>query len=128
MEGELVLVRTGLNVEKNGVFGSLLLNGHFICHTLENKTKLVPTGIYSVENSKSPKFKRELPLIFSPEVPAKRGIRLHCGNDAAKDSQGCILVGMKRSESKLIDSSNAETMVTMVCRNCEHLTITEMGE
>jgi len=128
MEGELVLIRTGLNVEKKGVFGSLLLNGHFICHTLENKTKLVPTGIYSVENSKSPKFKRELPLIFSPEVPAKRGIRLHCGNDAAKDSQGCILVGMKRSENKLIDSSNAETMVTMICRNCKNLIITEMGE
>lgn len=109
MEGELVLIREGLNDEKNGVFGSLLLNGHFICHTLENKAKIVPTGVYSIENSKSPKFKRELPLIYSAEVPAKRG----------------ILVGMKRSESKLIDSSNAETMVTMICRNCKNLTIAE---
>ena len=125
---ELVLIRKGLNAEKSGVFGSLLLNGHFICYTLENKAKIVPTGVYSIENSKSPKFKRELPLIYSAEVPAKRGIRLHCGTDAAKNSQGCILVGMKRSESKLIDSSNAETMVTMICRNCKYLTITEMGE
>jgi hypothetical protein len=128
MEGELVLIRTRMNDEKIGVFGSLLLNGHFICHTLENKAKIIPTGLYFIENSKSPKFKRELPLIYSAEVPAKRGIRIHCGNDAAKDSQGCILVGMKRSENRLIDSSNAETMVTMICRNCKHLTITEMGE
>jgi hypothetical protein len=128
MEGGLVLIRTILNDEKNGVFGSLLLNGHFICHTLENKAKIVPTGLYFIENSKSPKFKRELPLIYSEEVPAKRGIRIHCGNDAAKDSQGCILVGMKRSENRLIDSSNAEMMVAMICRNCKNLTITEMGE
>lgn len=128
MEGELVLIRTRLNAEKNGVFGSLLLNGHCICFTLENKAKIIPTGVYFIENSKSPKFKRELPLIFSADVPAKRGIRIHRGNDAAKDSQGCILVGMKRNESKLIDSSNAETMVTMICRNCKNLTITEMGE
>ena len=112
MEGELVLIRTRLNDEKSGVFGSLLLNGHFICHTLENKAKIIPTGLYFIENSKSPKFKRELPLIYSAEVPAKRG----------------ILVGMNRSENKLIDSSNAETMVTMICRNCKHLIITEKGE
>ena len=126
MERELVLIRTRLNDEKSGVFGSLLLNGHFICFTLENKTKIIPTGVYSIENSKSPKFKRELPLIYSPAVPAKRGIRIHCGNDAAKDSQGCILVGMKKNEGKLIDSRNAETMVTMICRNCTHLTIAEI--
>lgn len=88
------------NDEKSGVFGSLLLNGHFICHTLENKAKIIHTGLYFIENSKSPKFKKELPLIYSAEVPAKRGIRVHCGNDAAKDSLGCILVGMKRNESK----------------------------
>lgn len=128
MVGELVLIRTGLNYEKSGVFGLLLLNGHFICYTLENKAKIIPTGLYFIENSKSPKFKRELPLIYSAEVPAKRGIRIHCGNDAAKDSQGCILVGMKRNESKLIDSSNAETMVTMICRNCEQLIITEYSK
>lgn len=128
MECELVLIRERLNDEKNGVFGSLLLNGHFICHTLENKAKIVPTGVYLIENSKSPKFKRELPLIFSAEVSAKRGIRIHRGNDAVKDSQGCILVGMDRSESKLIDSSNAETMVAMICRNCKNLIITKMGE
>lgn len=108
------------------VLGRLYLNGCMICYTLENSAKLIPCGLYSVQNSKSPKFKRELPLIYNGNVPASRGIRLHVGNTVASSS-GCILVGMGRSteKSSVTESALAETMVTMICRNVGKLVICE---
>jgi len=116
---------------EKAILGSLFLGGVFICYTLENAAKAIPAGLYSIENSVSPKFKRELPLLYNAAVPAKRGIRIHVGNDAVKDSSGCILVGMGRNyvrptaEPSLLESTKAETMVTMLCRNVRHLAIVE---
>ena len=111
---------------ETAVLGSLYLNGTFICYTLENASTLIPCGDYRVQNSRSPKFKRELPLLFSSNVPQSRGIRIHRGN-TAKDSQGCVLVGMGRSteKSSVTESTNAETMVTMICRNEKNIVIVE---
>lgn len=109
------------------VLGSLYLNGAFICYTLENRSKAIPAGLYNVQNSQSPKFKRELPLISnSTTVKASRGIRIHRGN-TAKDSQGCVLVGMGRSteKSSVTESANAEIMVTMLCRSVCKLVVCE---
>ena len=110
---------------EKAILGSIYLNGAFVCYTLENAAKAIPAGLYSIENSVSPKFKRELPLLYNAAVPAKRGIRIHVGNDAGKDSSGCILVGMGRKGDKLVESQPAETMVTMLCRNVKKLVITE---
>lgn len=117
----LILVRE--TATKKAVQGCLFLNDTFICYTLENAAKVIPTGGYNIENSKSPKFKRELPLLYNKNVPAERGIRIHVGNDAIKDSNGCVLVGMGRKGDKLTESQLAETMVTMLCRNVEKLII-----
>ena len=117
----LILVRE-IATEK-AVQGCLFLNDTFICYTLENAAKAIPTGGYNIENSKSPKFKRELPLLFGKAVPASRGIRIHVGNDAVKDSSGCVLVGMGRKGDKRTESPPAETMVTMLCRNVKKLII-----
>ena len=108
------------------ILGKLYFNGGIVCYTLENSAKAIPTGVYLVQNSKSPKFKRELPLLWNSNVPASRGIRIHVGN-TAKDSQGCILVGMGRDTKKqsLTESAQAETMVTMLCRNVTEVIITE---
>lgn len=113
----------------DAILGRLYLNGAFVCYTLENAVKSIPCGMYSVQNSKSPKFKRELPLVWNANVPAKRGIRIHVGN-SAKDSSGCVLVGMGRDVhllggSKLKESASAEAMVTMLCRNVTQIIITE---
>ena len=111
------------------ILGKLYMNGAMVCWTLENAAKAIPTGLYMVQNSKSPKFKRELPLVWNAKVPAKRGIRIHVGN-SVKDSSGCILVGMGRNyarpnaEPSLLESALAETMVTMLCRNVTELIIT----
>ena len=113
----------------DAVLGSLYLNGAFICHTLENASKAIPCGMYKVQNSKSPKFKRELPLLHNSQVPASRGIRIHVGNTAASSS-GCILVGMSREVhllggSMLKESKSAETMVMMICRNEKNIVIVD---
>lgn len=111
------------------ILGKLYFNGGIVCYTLENAAKAIPTGRYNVQNSKSQKFKRELPLVWNAKVPASRGIRIHVGN-SVKDSSGCVLVGMGRDVhllggSKLKESASAEAMVTMLCRNVTELIITE---
>ena len=113
-------------VNDNEVMGRLEINGQFICYTLENRKKLIPCGLYTVENSISPKFKRELPLLHNKDVPAKRGVRIHVGN-YYHQSSACILVGMgrKMEDFSLTESKNAEKMVTMLCRSCLQLIICE---
>lgn len=112
------------------ILGRLYFNGGIVCYTLENAKKAIPCGVYNVQNSKSTKFKRELPLIWNAGVPASRGIRIHVGNTVASSS-GCILVGMGRNyarpnaEPSLLESTLAETMVTMLCRNVTELIVTE---
>lgn len=122
----LVLVRDAYT--ETAVLGRLFLGGTCICSTLENRSKAIPCGTYNIENSKSPKFKRELPLIYGYKVAASRGIRIHAGN-TSKDSAGCVLVGMGRDtvEGSLSESKLAETMVAMLCRTVKHLCITEPG-
>ena len=111
---------------ETAILGSLYLNGAFICYTLENSVKAIPAGLYSIENSKSPKFGRELPLLFSDRVPSRRGVRIHAGN-TYQDSAACVLVGMKRDDAKerIDESKDAEKMVTMLCRNVRSLAIVE---
>lgn len=108
------------------ILGKLYLNGAIVCYTMENAAKAIPTGVYLVQNSISPKFKRELPLVFNARVSSSRGIRFHRGN-IDKDSQGCILVGMGRDVKKffITESALAETMTTMLCRNVTEMIITE---
>jgi hypothetical protein len=112
----------------DAIMGKLYFNGGLVCFTLENRSKAVPAGLYAVEVSQSPKFKRKLPLIWNANVPADRGIRIHVGN-TVKDSSGCVLVGMKRKvhplDCRLEESATAETMVTMLCHNVCQLAIVE---
>lgn len=122
----LVLVRDCRT--ETAIMGHLLFNGTVICYTLENKAKAIPCGIYNIENSKSPKFKRELPLLYNKTVAESRGIRIHTGN-TSKDSAGCVLVGMGREiapDGSLTESKLAETMVTMLCRSVKQMVICEV--
>ena len=76
----------------------------YLCDTLEpvwrdfahgayklKKGCAIPEGRYPIVITYSPKFKKWLPLLLN--VPKFSGIRIHAGNDAVKDSKGCILVG-----------------------------------
>lgn len=108
------------------ILGRLFIGGTCICYTLENAAKAIPAGLYSIKNSNSPKFGRELPLLFSSKVPSIRGVRIHAGN-TYQDSAACVLVGMKRDDAKerIDESKDAEKMVTMLCRNVRSLAIVE---
>ena len=120
----LVLIRDK-RTEK-AILGRLFLGGVVIAYTLENASKAIPVGLYSLQNSISPKFKRELPLIYGDKVAASRGCRIHAGN-SYKDSSACVLVGMSRNcvAGTISESKNAETMITMLCRNICQLAIVD---
>ena len=57
--------------------------------TLENADFIIPPGIYPVEVTWSPKFKKFLPEI--KDVPERSGIRIHMGSKP-EHSKGCILL------------------------------------
>lgn len=110
----------------DAVFGSLYVGGVKVSDTLENKAKLIPCGEYNLNVSKSQRFCRMLPLVYNDEVPMRRGIRIHVGN-SVKDTTGCILVGFGRNGDRLVDSRNAESVITGLAANDAKLIITTNG-
>lgn len=71
-------------------FGMLYKGSELLCYTLDPGT--LTDGLYSLEITYSPKFKRDLPHIYNDNFSKSRGFRIHSGN-SLKDSNGCILVG-----------------------------------
>ena len=83
--------------------GSLYVNGHFECYTVEDVDRklesggikvqnqtAIPKGIYPISITMSNRFKRDLILVG--DVPGFTGVRIHSGN-SSKDTEGCIIVG-----------------------------------
>ena len=66
-----------------------------VCETLENTDHLIPPLIYKVGVTKSPKFRRLLPVV--EQVPERMGIRFHRGTKP-EHSKGCILVSKADEE------------------------------
>lgn len=64
----------------------------------------IPYGTYTVSLTESARFKRILPELYN--VPGFLGIRIHSGNDQY-DTEGCILVGMRRTAIGVSDSKIA---------------------
>ena len=61
-----------------------------LCFVME--PYILAEGRYNLEICYSPKFKKDLPLIYNDKFPASRGFRIHSGN-SLEDTKGCILVG-----------------------------------
>lgn len=87
--------------------GKLTINDEPFCDTLEDTdrkledggTKIygktcIPRGTYDVVLNFSNRYQKVMPQVLG--VPGFEGIRLHPGN-AAKDTDGCILVGSSRA-------------------------------
>ena len=88
---ELVLIRDYL---PKGTNGDLLMDGEFICHTIElpwrdnaHALSCIPEGSYPIHKRFSEKFKWHLCVC---DVPDRDLILLHPANDAAKQLEGCI--------------------------------------
>lgn len=90
--------------------GRLDINGDDFCWTLEDAVRTgpkiygqtaIPAGTYTVQLTMSNRFKRVLPLLVN--VPGFEGVRIHPGNTAA-DTDGCILVGMGRTDDTITQS------------------------
>ena len=121
---QMILIRD--SIVNDAVLGSLYVSGIKVCETLENKAKLIPCDEYNLNVSKSQRFCRMLPLVYNDEVPMRRGIRIHAGN-SVKDSSGCILVGFGRNGDHLVNSRDAESVVTGLAGNDAKLIITNNG-
>lgn len=108
---------------KDYCIGKLYINGKYFCDTLEDVDRglddsmsedeikqikikgetAIPTGIYTVLLTYSPKYKKVMPLINN--VKGYSGIRIHSGNNS-KDTEGCLLVGKNTVVGRLTDSRN----------------------
>lgn len=101
--------------------GKLYIDGKYFCDTIEDtdrglkdemsveeilKLKVkgetaIPTGIYHVFLTYSPKYKKQMPLIDN--VKGYSGIRIHSGN-TAKDTEGCLIVGKNTKVGMVTES------------------------
>lgn len=101
--------------------GKLYIDGKYFCDTIEDTDRglddrmsleeilarkvkgetAIPTGIYEVTITYSPKYKRLMPLINN--VKGYSGIRIHSGN-TAKDTEGCLLVGKNTKVGMVTES------------------------
>lgn len=122
--------------------GSLFINGEFFCYTLEDKDRglkqtdsllfinakkifgltAIPSGTYKLIVNQSPKFKRMLPRIL--DIKGFDGVLIHRGN-TADHSLGCILVGYKKGENSIFESTKAESDLVnrLLLHNSEDHTI-----
>ena len=73
----------------NAITGRLIIDGTFFCNTLERKGYQILPLCYPVKVTRSPKFKRLLPLVAN--VPQRSGIRFHRGSKP-EHSTGCIIL------------------------------------
>lgn len=103
--------------------GKMYLQGEYFCDTLEDAVRklglhgeckvagrtAIPSGKYAVQVTRSPRFKRFMPILLN--VPFFCGVRIHAGN-TARDTEGCILVGENKKVGKVLNSRKYEKELT----------------
>lgn len=118
-----------LHKTENSTIGELTVDGVWECYTLEDKERLVKIkgetaiskGTYKVIINKSNRFKRLLPLLI--DVPSFEGVRIHSGN-SNHDTEGCILVGLTRSNDYIGKSRKAFDKLFAKMQKAKEITIT----
>ena len=95
----LLLIRDTFS--KESTIGELFLNGERMCDTLENpyinnekNISCIPEGVYKVRlRLARESATRDYLHLLIQDVPNRKWILVHRGN-TAKDTSGCILVGL----------------------------------
>lgn len=120
--------------------GKLYIDGVWFCDTIEDtdrglddsmsvdeilKKKIkgetaIPTGVYKIEITYSPKYKRMMPLLIG--VKGYSGIRIHSGN-TSKDTEGCLLVGRNTVVGMVTESRNTYQRLFARLQNAKDITI-----
>lgn len=96
----MILTLRRIAMKPTYTIGRLYVDGERFCDTIEDRVRksgekvpgetAIPAGTYKVVITRSPKYRKDLPLLLN--VPGFAGVRIHSGN-TAKDSEGCIIVG-----------------------------------
>ena len=94
--------------------GDLFLNGERMCHTLENPWKdnqrnisCIPEGEYKVRlRLARESATRDYLHLLVQDVPDRKWVLVHRGN-YAKDTRGCILVGLGSEQDVVYNSTLA---------------------
>lgn len=131
---KLLLQRT--TYTNTTTIGDLYVDGKKFCYVLEDKVRdageakiwgktAIPAGTYQVIVNQSTRFKRLLPRLLN--VPSFDGVLIHQGN-YAKDTDGCLLVGLGKTTDMVTESVKALNLLFPILRAAyaakEHITIT----
>lgn len=135
--GRMKLTLTRHYYGSDATIGILYIDGERFCDTLEDKVRnleeeakvagqtAIPAGMYKVIFNYSAKFKRNLPRLM--DVPHFDGILIHRGNTAS-DTAGCILVGDRRGNDRVVNSTQYEVKlcekISKAIERGENVTIT----
>jgi hypothetical protein len=119
----LLLIRDTFS--KESTIGELFLNGERICDTLENpwqdnqrNISCIPEGIYPVRlRLPRESASRDYLHLLVQEVPNRDWILFHRGN-TAKDTSGCILVGLGTQQNIV---SNSTLAMDLLIKEILHL-------
>ena len=119
----LLLIRDTFS--KKSTIGELFLNGERICDTLENSWQdnqrdisCIPEGVYPVR-LRLPRESgtRDYIHLLVKEVKDRDYILIHIGN-TAKDTSGCILVGLGSQQDFV---SNSTLAMNLLIKEIIHL-------
>ena len=119
----LLLIRDTFS--KKSTIGELFLNGERICDTLENSwqdnqrnVSCIPEGVYPVRlRLPRESASRDYLHLLVQEVPNRDWILFHRGN-TAKDTSGCILVGLGTQQNIV---SNSTLAMDLLIKEVIHL-------
>ena len=119
----LLLIRDTFS--ENSVIGELFLNGERMCDTLENpwldnqrNISCIPEGEYKVRlRLPRESATRDYLHLLVQDVPNRDWILFHRGN-SAKDTSGCILVGLGSQQDFV---SNSTLAMDLLIKEVIHL-------
>lgn len=119
----LLLIRDTFS--KESTIGELFINGERICDTLENpwvdnqrNISCIPEGVYPVRlRLPRESATRDYLHLLVQEVPNRDWILFHRGN-TAKDTSGCILVGLGSQQDFV---SNSVLAMDLLIKEVIHL-------
>ena len=113
MDKDITIVNHIRSYKKDKTFGNIYLDGKWFCYSLEDvgrpegvKIKgetCIPEGTYIGKVTYSTRFDKPMILLYNNDDKKVHGantswsgIRVHGGN-STEDSEGCILLGYKKS-------------------------------